>query len=77
MATFTIKTRDFGEVNFICRDEGGYVRVYGADIGPHDGKQPCEGGGFQGQTLTASEKTLEKTARRWWRQFLAGQREFA
>jgi len=77
MANFTIQSRNFGEVTFACRDEGGYVRVYGADIGTRDGKQPCEGGGFTGNTLTANEKTLEKMARRWWRQFLAGQREFA
>lgn len=77
MATFEIKTRDFGVVRFNCRDEGGYVRIYGADLGSMDGRQPCEGGGFAGSTLMADEKTLEAKARRWWKQFMALERRYA
>ena len=73
MATFTINTRKHGEVTFQARDEGGYVRVSSSKW---DHKQPCEGGGFMGQTLMADEKTLEAKARKWWKSFLAAEREF-
>ena len=74
MATFTINTRKHGEIKFVARDNGGYVRVYG---NKWDGKQPCEGGGFMGSTLMADERTLEAKSRKWWKAFLASQREFA
>lgn len=77
MATFTITSRIYGPVDFTCRDEGGYVRVHCADLGELDGRQPCDGGAFRGSTLTADVKTLEKVARRWWKQFLARQSELA
>ena len=77
MAIFNLKTRDFGEVRFVCLDTGGYVRIHGADLGALDGRQPCDGGGFGGSTLSANEASLERVARKWWKQFLAGQREFA
>jgi len=73
MARFVIHSRRFGEIKFVSKDEGGYVRVYGNGW---DGKQPCAGGGFYGSTLIAAEKTIESAARRWWRQWLADQRSF-
>lgn len=72
MASLSIQSRKHGEITFQARDEGGYVRVTGNGW---DHKQPCAGGGFTGSTLMADEKSLEKVARRWWRQYLAGQRE--
>ena len=75
MARFVIYSRSFGEIKFVAKNDGGYVRVYGSDNG-WEGKQPCAGGGFYGSTLIASEKTLEAVARRWWRQWLADQRSF-
>jgi hypothetical protein len=65
MATFTIETRD-GDVDFICPDAGGYVRVYGRWW---DGRQPCAGGTFRGSTLRADAGTLAQVARSWWRNF--------
>ena len=77
MATFDIKTRDFGEVRFVCPDNGGYVRIWGADLGSLEGKQPCDGGSFGGSTLTASAASLERVARSWWKQFLRSQRAYS
>ena len=74
MASFTINTRKHGEVTFQARDEGGYVRVTGAKW---DHRQICDGGSFGGSTVTADEKTLEAKARRWWKSYLAAEREFA
>ena len=76
MATFTINSRKHGEIRFQCldREYSSYVRVTGNGW---DHKQPCEGGGFMGSTLMATEKTLEAVSRKWWKQFLAGQREWA
>lgn len=75
MASITIHSKTHGAVKFVVRDEGiGYVRVYSDKW---DGKQPCEGGGFMGSTLMASAESLDKTARRWWKGFLAGRREMA
>lgn len=73
MATFTINSRKHGEIRFHVRDDGGYVRVTGNGW---DHRQPCAGGGFAGSTLSASPTSLERVARRWWRAWLAGQREF-
>lgn len=74
MAFFSISSPKHGDVTFHVADDGGYVRVTSSKW---DYKQPCEGGGFMGSTLTANAASLELVARRWWKQFLAGQREFA
>ncbi len=71
MAFFTIDSRDHGEVTFHTKDEGGYVRVKSKEW---DRKQICRGGYFMGSTLTADESSLEKVARKWWKQYLAFQR---
>lgn len=73
MATFDIKTRDLGEIRFSCRDDGGYVRVSGGDIG--EGRQPCDGGTFRGSTIRANADSLERVAGAWWKQFLRNRRE--
>ena len=73
MATFTINTRKHGEVTFTCRDIGGYVRVI-SDYWDH--KQIYDGGYFCGNPIAADEKTLEAKARKWWKAFLAAEREF-
>lgn len=62
MATFTIKTRNHGIIEFTCRDEGGYVRANGRQIGT---------GGYMGNMHTANAETLEKVARKWHKQRLA------
>ena len=77
MAAIDIKTRSFGEVRFVCPDNGGYVRIRGARLGALNGKQLCEGGDLFGSTLTASAASLERVARSWWRQFLRSQREYS
>lgn len=65
MARITINTRDTGKLEFWVRDEGGYVRLEeGANHGTL-GKQICEGGGFMGNTLSATPETLGKVVRRW------------
>lgn len=71
MASFTIKSRDHGEVTFRVRDEGGYITVTSHKW---DHKQPCDGGGFMGVTLMSDEGRLEKDARHWWKQYLANRR---
>ena len=76
MARFTIKTRTNGDMDFFVPDAGGYVRLESAGELGTLGKQICAGGGFMGNTLSASEKTLETVARRWYRAYRAAQREF-
>jgi hypothetical protein len=74
MATFTIITRNAGEVKFVCRDQLSYVRIFGADLGELDGKQICAGGSTSGQTLMADASSLERVARKWWNDYLRNQR---
>lgn len=62
MATFTINTRNHGAIWFTCRDEGGYVRANGKQIGSR---------GYMGSMHTATAETLEKAARAWHRKHLA------
>lgn len=62
MAKFTIKTRNHGIIEFTCRDEGGYVRANGKQIGSS---------GYMGSMHTATAETLEKVARKWHKKRLA------
>lgn len=71
-----INSRKHGPVKFVCRDAGGYIRVYCESM-RWDGRQPCDGGGFMGSTLETSARhgvtvaqDLERLARGWWRQFM-------
>ena len=77
MARFTIKTRNHGAKSFFVPDNGGYVRL--EDTGTNHGtlgRQICYGGGFYGNTVTADAGSLERKARRWWRQHLASERNW-
>lgn len=76
MAKFTIKSRIHGDVAFFVPDQGGYVRVEKPGATGTLGMQICSGGQLRGFTLTATPETLEKTARTWWRQYLAVEREY-
>lgn len=67
MATFTITTKKHGVIEFTCRDEGGYVRANGKQIGT---------GGYMGSMHEADATTLAKVARKWHRQQLAAIREY-
>ena len=67
MATFTIKTRNHGAIEFACRDEGGYVRANGKQIGSS---------GYMGSMHTATAETLEKVARKWHKKRLAELAEY-
>lgn len=68
MARFTIKTRQHGEQVFFCPDGGGYVRLEsGANHGTL-GRQICYGGGFSGNTISATPESLPKVCRAWWAQ---------
>lgn len=77
MTTFTIKSREHGEITFFVRSNSG-----GSDSGyvflgtGTDGKQICEGGDFMGSTLSATPDTLEKVARKWHKQRMKVCREY-
>lgn len=79
MATFTIKTRSAGAVTFhvSSNERGGYVYCDLGDSSAHGtlGQQICTGGGTRGSTLMATPSTLERVARRWWRQRLVHLRD--
>lgn len=76
MATFTINSRTHGEKTFFVPDRGGYVRLEGQGRNTGTlGRQICYGGGFRGNTVTATVDTLEREARTWWRQYLKHERE--
>ena len=68
MATFKLRSRLHGYQIFTVPDDGGYVR--------RNGTQICTGGKFLGSTITANEKSLETTARKWWADFLKNQRSY-
>ena len=56
MTCFTIKSRKYGEIDFYLphtSSGSAYVRLDG-----YDGKQICYGGGFRGNTVTATPETL-------------------
>jgi hypothetical protein len=74
MTTFTIKSKLHGDQSFFVPDQGGYVRLESGRNHGTLGKQICDGGGFHGSTLEANSDTLEKVARRWWKQRLAADR---
>jgi ribosomal protein S12 methylthiotransferase accessory factor YcaO len=69
MASYTTKTRLFGPITFDAptadRDKIGHVWAQ-----TENGKraQICHGGGFRGDTVTATEKTLKTVAQKWLRQ---------
>ncbi len=58
MATTSIKTHEFGEIDFAVSDNGGYVRAYCRALG-WDGIQPTT----SGVTLMADAETLPARAR--------------
>jgi len=68
MASFTLKTRTEGNLDFFVPNQGGYVRLEKGRNHGTLGKQICYGGDFRGNTVTATPETLETEARRWWRQ---------
>lgn len=69
MTNFEIHSRKLKKtVYFTVADNGGYVWV------SFDGgirRQPCHGGYFYGNTLWANALTLERVARKWYRQYIS------
>lgn len=74
MTTFTIKTKNHGDKTFFVPAGGGYVRLEDGRNHGTLGKQICYGGGFHGNTVTASEADLPAVARKWWAQYLKNER---
>lgn len=74
MATFTINSRDHGTKTFFVPDQGGYVRLESGRNHGTLGQQICYGGGYRGNTVTATADTLEAVARKWWKQYLRNER---
>ena len=59
-------------LSFWMRDAGGYV--YLEDKGPGTtGSQICQGGGFMGNTLSATSDSFEKICRSWYRSHIRNQ----
>lgn len=75
MPSFTLKTRNHGEKSFFVPRDGGYVRLESDRNHGTLGRQICYGGGFFGNTITATPETLEAVARKWWRQHLTAERK--
>lgn len=69
MAMFTLKSREFGPQTFYVPDAGGPVRLEQGRNTGELGRKICEGGRIDGTVLTATPKTLDQVARRWWRQY--------
>jgi hypothetical protein len=68
---FTINSRKFKPVTFFAQSGGGYVYL------DRNGKstQICYGGSFRGSTVHVRDReSLEREARRWWRAYLAIER---
>jgi len=68
MARTTIKTRDNGTLEFFVPNNGGYVRLESGSQHGTLGRQICDGGGFRGNTLTATPESLPLVAHQWLRQ---------
>lgn len=77
MARFVLKSRDHGDQSFFVPDNGGYVRLEDPQYGRDGqlGQQICDGGFIFGSTLSANAQTLERVARKWWKQRLAANRK--
>lgn len=80
MTTYTTRTAEFGKVTFIApaatETYAGYVWVEAeAGYAARDRRQICEGGDFQGSTVSASTGTLKAAAQRWLRQRREWQRK--
>lgn len=58
-----MKTKIGSDLEFYCRDEGGYIWV---SEGDGERKQICAGGGYHGNTLMAhSREDFVKKLRKW------------
>ncbi len=77
---FTIKSRKHGDQTFWANEKSppSSSYVFLEDRGPGTtGSQICEGGYFQGSTISCrgTQESLEAAARKWWRQRLRNLRE--
>jgi hypothetical protein len=68
---FTIKSRNEGDFNFWCPDNGGYIYLELEGKPGTLGKQICHGGGFFGSTMSCSNRPsdFEATCRYWYRKY--------
>lgn len=65
MARVTITTTTGTTHDFFCPAAGGYVRLEGPGSTGTLGSQICDGGGTEGETLSATPETLQAVAVRW------------
>ena len=72
---FSINSRIFGRTDFWMPDNGGYIYKESEGYVGTQGSQICEGGGFHGNTISATPDTFEKKCRRWHRQRLRTREE--
>lgn len=75
MANLSIKSRKTGETfNFWMNGSNGYIYLDTQGRCGTYGSQICEGGGFRGNTLSASsEASFEKQCRSWYRAYMRNQ----
>lgn len=74
MQTLTIKSRKFdAALTFTCHStsdrDPAYVKLNRDPIRGIENIQPCAGGSFRGETLTATTATFERVVRGWYKQF--------
>lgn len=73
MNQLTLKSRKTGQTfNFWMPLDGGYIRLESEGSSGTLGKQICQGGGFMGNTLSATPETFEKTCRTWYKAHMKG-----
>lgn len=74
---FTMKTRDYGTLEFFAPRNGGYVRLESDGKPGTLGQQICNGGGFLGNTISCgpTEESLSRVARAWQRQRREGNKQ--
>lgn len=65
----TIKTRDFGPLNFWMPAEGGYVFLTRPGRPGSLGDQICKGGKLTGSTLSATPESFAAVCRAWVRAY--------
>lgn len=67
----TIKSRKLGRTFTFSKRGNGYHYIY--EGRPNNEKQICRGGGYMGDTLSASDEGFKAVCRRWYRNYIKQQ----
>jgi hypothetical protein len=76
-ADFEIKSKVLGKTVYFWKNPGhSYVYTNLEERGKGLGRQICVGGGFTGSTLIASDESMARVCRRWYRAYIKNYRQW-